>query len=242
MDEYAQRDLSKPKTEKLSLDASDVDSFRYFLPQGVFDANSDSTLSTAQPANQTPLDTLIRKHTSRIDPLHFMILILCTATIEDYFNLDAEFLQLSSFSDRSVKSSQFTQFAETAHQRAQSKEGDSKQQQESSIDALLLAAECHLNPYFIARLGSDTTERVQQLNEPKSTADEQKEETKMESFETDSLQEYYEHQSDSVPTVSVALEENRDTEVMKLLIRAAQWHVSYNDIKVEESQPLQVQT
>ncbi|KAM7273540.1 hypothetical protein ACFE04_028204 [Oxalis oulophora] len=63
----------------------------------------------------------------------------------EYFNLQADYLQLVNYPDCELRASEFRRFALDLHsQHEVTVEGH-----EAAVDALLLAAECYVNPYFV---------------------------------------------------------------------------------------------
>ncbi|XP_023527123.1 uncharacterized protein LOC111790459 isoform X1 [Cucurbita pepo subsp. pepo] len=63
----------------------------------------------------------------------------------EYFNLEADYFQLVNYRDSEVKASEFRRLAlDLSSQNELTSEGH-----DASIDALLLAAECYVNPYFM---------------------------------------------------------------------------------------------
>ncbi len=120
----------------------------------------------------------------------------------------------ASISSRSLKSKQFVQFAEATH--ANSKEASYKvEEHEATVNALLLAAECHLNPYFMATV----------VAMPNAATAETAVET------TEEVNHEY-----------VYLEEKRDSEVLQLLIKAAQWDAEQKGLPMEDEQTLEVRS
>ncbi|KAG6582543.1 hypothetical protein SDJN03_22545, partial [Cucurbita argyrosperma subsp. sororia] len=72
-------------------------------------------------------------------------LVLDFGTNIEYFNLEADYFQLVNYRDCEVKASEFRRLAlDLSSQNELTSEGH-----DASIDALLLAAECYVNPYFM---------------------------------------------------------------------------------------------
>ncbi|KAH9298581.1 hypothetical protein KI387_030263, partial [Taxus chinensis] len=72
-------------------------------------------------------------------------LILDLGCADKYFDLQREYLQLVNHQDRELRASEFSRFAEELHGQSEI----NLESHDAAIDALLLAAECHLNPYFM---------------------------------------------------------------------------------------------
>lgn len=71
--------------------------------------------------------------------------VLDTGFAADYFNLQADYFQLINFRDCELRASEFRRLASDLHsQHELSAEGH-----DAAIDALLLAAECYVNPFFV---------------------------------------------------------------------------------------------
>lgn len=64
---------------------------------------------------------------------------------EHEWDIKSEYCQLVDASEREQRASDFIRFASELHSR----QDDSTESQQSAIDALLLAAECHVNPFFM---------------------------------------------------------------------------------------------
>lgn len=120
---------------------------------------------------------------------------------EHEWDLKSEYWQLVDGSEREQRASDFIQFASELH----SHQDDSTESQQSAIDALLLAAECHVNPFFmisskehrklVARLENESLTKIQKAA-PKDLPE---------------------------PDLLAQLEEERDKAVLNILMCAAEW-------------------
>ncbi|XP_010528687.1 PREDICTED: uncharacterized protein LOC104805731 isoform X2 [Tarenaya hassleriana] len=72
-------------------------------------------------------------------------LVLDTGFGSKYFNLQADYIQLENIRDCELKASEFKLLAQKLH----SLDSVSVEDHDASVDALLLAAECYVNPFFV---------------------------------------------------------------------------------------------
>ncbi|KAK1324320.1 hypothetical protein QJS10_CPA01g03048 [Acorus calamus] len=126
----------------------------------------------------------------------------------EYFNLQADYLQLVNYSDRESRASEFQRLALDLHS-----EQDIKQEShDAAIDALLLAAECYLNPFFMT--SSTVNKFVSRIN----------------SFEPKALLELKQvsvgKNINNLETIS-HIERKRDKVVLQLLLQAAELDKEY---------------
>lgn len=117
---------------------------------------------------------------------------------EHEWDLKSEYWQLVDSAEREQRASDFIRFASELHSRQK----DSTESHQSAIDALLLAAECHVNPFFMI-----------------SSKEHQKLVTRLEG-------ELHTETEKAVPKeldLIAQLEEERDKAVLNILMRAAEW-------------------
>ena len=70
----------------------------------------------------------------------------------EYFNLQADYFQLLNYHDCELRASEFRRLALDLHSR----NDITVESHDAAIDALLLAAECYVNPYFMLSIGAFT--------------------------------------------------------------------------------------
>ncbi|KAG0598738.1 hypothetical protein M758_12G097000 [Ceratodon purpureus] len=120
---------------------------------------------------------------------------------EHEWDLKSEYWQLVDASEREQRASDFIRFASELNSR----QNDSFDSQQSAVDALLLAAECHVNPFFMM-----------------SSKEHQKMVTRLEG-------EFLTKTARAAPKVLpgpdllAQLEEERDKAVLNILMCAAEW-------------------
>lgn len=152
----------------------------------------------------------------------FETLLLDTSNAELFFNLQAEYLQLVSYQERELKASEFIRFAMDLHSQ-----GDGNVEcRNTAIDALLLAAECHLNPFFMLHATEHQLllDRVKKGIENSGTSEVQ-----------NNLKQAERKETGAADLVSY-LEEERDKAVLKILLKAAEWDAHGVSSVSEESQ------
>ncbi|KHM98981.1 uncharacterized protein LOC114406426 isoform X1 [Glycine soja] len=88
------------------------------------------------------------KHASH----HFPTNILDAGLGFEYFNLQADYFQLLNYHDCELRASEFRRLALDLH----SQNDVSVESHDAAIDAMLLAAECHVNPYFMLSIGASS--------------------------------------------------------------------------------------
>ncbi|KAL3678453.1 hypothetical protein R1sor_021409 [Riccia sorocarpa] len=149
-------------------------------------------------------------------------LVLDAATADRYFSLQAEYFQLVNSQERELRAMEFIRFATELHSRRDA----SKEGQQAAIDALLLAAECHLNPFFLV---PPTTyqQQVVRFRELKGSPF---------STEGNNTKEGTIKTGKNNPDLEVVywLEEERDKAVLRILLEAAEWDSSSS---LEETPP-----
>ncbi|KAJ7549300.1 hypothetical protein O6H91_07G048500 [Diphasiastrum complanatum] len=133
--------------------------------------------------------------------------VLNEASVDEYFNLQADYLQLVNIPEREIRASEFVRFAAELHVRM----GDSIESHDAAIDALLLAAECHLNPFFMI----STNDYNQMMNRLSASKEEGSTYPKKNASRASS-------QEESLKVVA-SLEEGRDKAVIQILLQAAEW-------------------
>lgn len=77
-------------------------------------------------------------------------LVLDAGFASEYYNLQADYFQLMNFRDCELKASEFRSLASDLHSRNEIP----MEAHNAAIDALLLAAECYVNPYFLVSLNA----------------------------------------------------------------------------------------
>lgn len=205
---------------------------KYFVPQGAFSTTESLSLPSKTRSGEAEEFTSYDTKTMNI-----------VTSMQEYFARDAEFLQLTSYSMRTVKAKQFEEFAgkipnlqislfiylsvilpDDAHAKSLTLSSDNNnnakeiahQQHTAALESLLLAAECHLNPYFLSRIGSTSSTSVFASS---SSGDNKIEEIIREissstsSSESNNKEVFYHTLNE--------LEQKRDKQVLKLLIKAA---------------------
>ncbi|RDY04904.1 hypothetical protein CR513_11313, partial [Mucuna pruriens] len=97
--------------------------------------------------------SLESKHvTEKHSTHHFPTNVLDAALGFEYFNLQADYFQLLNYHDCELRASEFRRLALDLH----SQNDVTVESHDAAIDALLLAAECHVNPYFMLSIGAST--------------------------------------------------------------------------------------
>ncbi|XP_057857616.1 uncharacterized protein LOC131066784 isoform X2 [Cryptomeria japonica] len=139
----------------------------------------------------------------------------------EYFDLQREYLQLVNHQDRELRASEFRRFAEELHAQSEI----NLESHDAAIDALLLAAECHLNPYFM--MGSSENEQL----------------TNIIFANKDSTSLHVNEIIVDEPSVGVGksgakiiaqLEGMRDKTVIDILLQAAQWDSRIHNATLNE--------
>lgn len=129
---------------------------------------------------------------------------------EHEWDLRSEYWQLVNSPERELRASEFIRFASELHMR----QDESTESQQSAIDALLLAAECHVNPFFM--ISSSEYQNLVSKSENEFPIKPDIESSK------------------KTPGLDMLawLEEERDKAVLNILMRAAEWgNVGYIDGK-----------
>ncbi|KAK7285495.1 hypothetical protein RJT34_20268 [Clitoria ternatea] len=97
--------------------------------------------------------SLESKHvTEKQSPHHFPAYVMDAGLGFEYFNLQADYFQLLNYHDCELRASEFRRLALDLH----SQNDVSFESHDAAIDALLLAAECHVNPYFMLSSGASS--------------------------------------------------------------------------------------
>ncbi|GLT36455.1 hypothetical protein SLA2020_108300 [Shorea laevis] len=110
----------------------------------IFGIPCDNNFSLNQVEVSSEHKDVDRKFTSQLENS----LVLDTGFAAEYYNLQADYFQLMNFRDCELKASEFRSLALDLHsQHSISIEGH-----DAAIDALLLAAECYVNPFFVVSL------------------------------------------------------------------------------------------
>uniref|UniRef100_A0A9I9CNE9 Galactose-binding domain-containing protein n=1 Tax=Cucumis melo TaxID=3656 RepID=A0A9I9CNE9_CUCME len=134
----------------------------------------------------------------------------------EYFNLEADYLQLVNYRDCEVKASEFRRLAlDLSSQSELTSEGH-----DAAIDALLLAAECYVNPYFMMSCRYNS-KHVKILKSSETTFN-----------PTSGLTRLAGKSKADLETIA-HLERKRDKVVLQILLEAAEldrkYHLNLND-------------
>lgn len=127
-------------------------------------------------------------------------LLLDVGSDEHDWDLQTEYWQLVNAPEREVRASEFMHFAAELHSR----QDVTTESQQSAIDALLLAAECHLNPFFMI-----SSSEYQQM---------------VKRFGGAMLVDINKAETPGLDMLAW-LEEERDKTVLNILMHAAKWDV-----------------
>lgn len=133
--------------------------------------------------------------------------------LAEFFNLEADYMQLIDHHDCELRSFEFQRLAlDLSAQHDISPEGHN-----AAIDALLLAAECYVNPFFMVSF-RNSSNLINQLNMIKSKK----------KIVSDLLELGNNYQKNKNALEKVAnLEEKRDTAVLQILLQAAKLNREY---------------
>ncbi|XP_015577755.2 uncharacterized protein LOC8282035 isoform X1 [Ricinus communis] len=135
-------------------------------------------------------------------------LVLDAGFTAEYFNLQADFFQLITYHDCELKASEFQRLALDLHSQNEiAIEGH-----DAAIDALLLAAECYVNPFFMMSFKSNP-----QLTSPLDITETRR--TKI--YEVPELGNASKRNGFDLETITL-LEKKRDKVVLQLLLEAAE--------------------
>lgn len=138
----------------------------------------------------------------------------------EYFNLHTDYLQLTNFRDCELRASEFQRLALDLH----SQNGITPEGHDAAIDALLLAAECYVNPFFMSFRASQNV-----INQMKNDG------TKI-PRNFDILELRNSKEKNNIDLKKVAhLERKRDRIVLQLLLEAANLDREYRE-KVSEGE------
>ncbi|KAK8464628.1 hypothetical protein PHAVU_010G039700 [Phaseolus vulgaris] len=150
------------------------------------------------------------KHSSH----HFLTNILDAGLGFEYFNLQADYFQLLNHHDCELRASEFRRLALDLH----SQSDVTIESHDAAIDALLLAAECHVNPYFILSIGpSSKLTDFLNINECKTVQPQDKVKVKRTSGKN----------KPNLETIA-RIERKRDKLVFQILLEAAELDRKYN--------------
>lgn len=86
-------------------------------------------------------------------------LVLDVSVTAEYTDLQADYFQLRNYHECELRASEFQRLSIDLH----SQQDVTVEGHEAAIDALLLAAECYVNPYFILSLRGDSPKIMNQL-------------------------------------------------------------------------------
>lgn len=138
----------------------------------------------------------------------------------EYFNLQADYFQLANYRDCELRASEFQRLAMDLHsQHEVTAEGH-----DAAIDALLLAAECHINPFFMSSRHS-----------LKAVCEITSSNIKLPACST--VPDMRKHSGDINTFESIAhLEKKRDKIVLQLLLKAAELDRNYQQQVSDDGQ------
>ncbi|XP_039063491.1 uncharacterized protein LOC120208242 isoform X2 [Hibiscus syriacus] len=141
-------------------------------------------------------------------------LVLDSGFSAEYYNLQADYFQLMNLRDCELKASEFERLALDLH----SQHEVSIESHDAAIDALLLAAECYVNPSFVISLKASSNIMNQMslsgVKIPKA-------------FEISDLRRFCTKNNSNLQTIA-HLEKNRDKVVLKILLEAAELDRKYH--------------
>ncbi|KAK8589936.1 hypothetical protein V6N13_088740 [Hibiscus sabdariffa] len=141
-------------------------------------------------------------------------LVLDSGFTAEYYNLQADYCQLMNFRDCELKASEFQRLALDLH----SQHEISIESHDAAMDALLLAAECYINPFFVISLKASSNIMNQMslsgAKVPKV-------------FEISELRRVSTKTNSNFQTIA-HLEKNRDKVVLKILLEAAELDSKYH--------------
>ncbi|KAG2381063.1 uncharacterized protein HKW66_Vig0204360 [Vigna angularis] len=145
---------------------------------------------------------------------HFLTNILDAGLGFEYFNVQADYFQLLNYNDSELRASEFRRLALDLH----SQSDVTIESHDAAIDALLLAAECHVNPYFISSIGaSSKLTDLLNINECKTAHPRDKAKVKRTSGKN----------KPNLDTIA-HIERKRDKLVFQILLEAAELDRKYN--------------
>ncbi|XP_014516304.1 uncharacterized protein LOC106774021 isoform X1 [Vigna radiata var. radiata] len=145
---------------------------------------------------------------------HFLNNILDAGLGFEYFNVQADYFQLLNYNDSELRASEFRRLALDLH----SQSDVTIESHDAAIDALLLAAECHVNPYFISSIGaSSKLTDLLNINEFKTAHPRDKAKVKRTSGKN----------KPNLDTIA-HIERKRDKLVFEILLEAAELDRKYN--------------
>lgn len=152
-----------------------------------------------------------RKNIDEISTSHFQ---LENGFCADYFNLQADYLQLVSNQDCEFRASEFQRLAlDLSSQPNITPEGH-----DAAIDALLLAAECFVNPFFMLSF-RPTSKLIDQMNIIGSKLNQKNDFVELKS----------DFQNVNIDLETIAhLERKRDQTVLQILLQAAKLDSEYH--------------
>ncbi|KAF6169424.1 hypothetical protein GIB67_021427 [Kingdonia uniflora] len=133
----------------------------------------------------------------------------------EYFNLQYDFLQLLNHRDCEIRSSEFRRLALELH----SQQNITPEGHVASIDALLLAAECYVNPFFMATFRANPAAIINQINicEHKIPL----------IYEIAEIKNVFEKKNNELEMID-NLERQRDMNVLQILFEAAEFDRDYH--------------
>ncbi|PON87476.1 Galactose-binding domain-like [Trema orientale] len=141
-------------------------------------------------------------------------LVMDTGFRAEYFNIQADYFQLINYQDCELRASEFRRLAVDLH----SQDEITVESHDAAIDALLLAAECYVNPFFMISL-KKSPKLMNQVNikDTSSLKDHEFEFTKVSGKSRTGLE-----------TIA-QLEKKRDKIVLQILLEAAELDRKYRE-------------
>lgn len=131
----------------------------------------------------------------------------------EYFNLQADYLQLVNYHDCELRASEFRRLALDLH----AQNDITVESHDAAIDALLLAAECYVNPYFMLSFGA-SPKLMDLLNIDNKSS---------QSRDVVELKKTFAKSKANLETIS-HLERKRDKLVLLILLEAAEMDRKYH--------------
>lgn len=148
-------------------------------------------------------------------PKNFHVdLVLDTGFIAEYFNLQADYFRLVNYQDCELKASEFRRLAVDLH----SQDEIMVEGHDAAIDALLLAAECYVNPFFMIAFKTN----------PKLTNHANIKEVKALKEHDFDLKKVSGKSRSDLETIAF-LEKKRDKVVLQILLEAAELDRKYEE-------------
>ncbi|KAK3000070.1 hypothetical protein RJ639_023133 [Escallonia herrerae] len=147
-------------------------------------------------------------------------IVLDAGDSAEYSNLSADYFQLMNYSDCELWASEFRRLASDLHSQHEiTPEGHT-----AAVDALLLAAECYVNPFFMMSF-RDSQKVINRINSSRTNK----------KYEFEDLGRDLENNDNNLETIA-QLERKRDKIVLQILLEASELDRKYQ--KTMENQEL----